>query len=592
MIKRTLFTIFVVSVLTVLVGLTWFTQHPESPWLERAESWPVVGDLAHRFRLAYLGAAAVEGEQLSESETGAGETEVVFVDANGDPIEGPIDLTGSQRKVADAYRRQEKMAEERRRQHAADVARRRGSPGEAHSTTTRPSSPDTGAATGRGERLASGDRPMPDGQRVLIVPSGTPGGTSRGTAEGEGALLGRETTIVDSSGAPSIRPVEQRGDQQVGSSRRPSAGRRNVSRRDPLPFVAREWRWIRPGNQVRARASEDAETIARLPALAHVPVLDQDGAWFQVVYQGRQGWVDSAWQPPYSRRKARRGILRQHAEPVRTPDLARRARARKQLGLKKSKRKLGPYELFTDVQDETLLAFLDQAAGMAEDAYYARFGRLPSGDPLRSAVIFAREADYRIYAETADLPLDRSTGHAGGGVLAFYAEGKDRGELAATLVHEITHLLNDRALAWSLPPWLEEGLATDLGSLWVEPDTAASGGASSYRITGIDSRLLYLDKLAQEGKLPFVTKLLTLDREGFYQENGPSASYALGAAFIRFMLESEHADGFRAFLKKIADGMGANLLKQLDIEPVALERAFRQWLGTEVQRTKDRLGIR
>jgi len=60
-IKKTLFALFAVLTFTFLIGFTWFSQHPESAWLVRAEAWPVVGDLAHRFRLAYLGPAVVHG---------------------------------------------------------------------------------------------------------------------------------------------------------------------------------------------------------------------------------------------------------------------------------------------------------------------------------------------------------------------------------------------------------------------------------------------------------------------------------------------------------------------------------------------------
>ena len=34
-------------------GFAWLTRHPETPWLDRAASWPVVGGLADRFRAAW-----------------------------------------------------------------------------------------------------------------------------------------------------------------------------------------------------------------------------------------------------------------------------------------------------------------------------------------------------------------------------------------------------------------------------------------------------------------------------------------------------------------------------------------------------------
>ncbi len=345
-----------------------------------------------------------------------------------------------------------------------------------------------------------------------------------------------------------------------------------------------------------AADSADAEVRARLSSMAYLPVLGRRGEWAQVMFRGRQGWIDTSWQPPFRRRKAGRGVLRHRYEPVRASDSQRLKRARKLLGIDRPSRKLGAYTLYTDVEDEELLAFLDLAAATAEEAYFTRFGRLPSGDPKRSAVIFARRADYRRYSETAPGLPGTEAGHAGRGVLAMFAEGRSRQSLARTLVHEIGHLLNDRAVALHLPTWLEEGMASDLGSLWVEGspnDSRPLAGLLALVANGPEARLLTLAATLEAGQLPSVAVLMSLDRKTF-QVNAAYA-YTHGAALVRYLLDSEDAgrgEAFRAFLKRVAVGHGADpalLLRLLEMDVAELDASFRAWLRVEATAAEARL---
>ena len=62
---------WILALLLFFGGFAWLTRHPDSPLLERAGEWPVIGDLARAFRRAYLPSPAVpaEPESMPEPET-------------------------------------------------------------------------------------------------------------------------------------------------------------------------------------------------------------------------------------------------------------------------------------------------------------------------------------------------------------------------------------------------------------------------------------------------------------------------------------------------------------------------------------------
>lgn len=367
-----------------------------------------------------------------------------------------------------------------------------------------------------------------------------------------------------------------------------------------LRYIALDWVYFLPGNRIRKAADPDAEVLVLLESMAYLPILSRQGNWAQVVYNDRKGWIDSSWEPPFGRKKARRGILRHQAEPVRGTYAFDLKEARKILGMGRSSVKVGAYELYTDVEDETLLKFLDDTARATEEAYFARYGRLPEGNPRRSAVLFAREADYRHYTEETSELSGAHVGHAGRGILAFFAEGRPRQELARTLAHEITHLVNTRALAVSLPPWLQEGLATDLGCAWVEDSAAVesdlrASGRIRIEAQGMEPRLFLLGKYLEEDALPPIIALLSLDYEGFHKAGVQPYAYAHSVALIRYLLDGDggrHADGFRLFLQRIATGLRADLLACVEMTPEEIEGGFRAWLKAEVEASRKRLESR
>ncbi|MCH9646918.1 MAG: hypothetical protein K0U98_01695 [Deltaproteobacteria bacterium] len=545
-----------------LAGFVWLIHHPESAWLEKAGDWPVVGKPLAHLRSVYLPESQdnSEGSSVQIAEVGAenstegargGKPEEplrIFVDGNGQGSLPPSNSAPAKPPAADT-------------------------PG------TRPAADSGSSSSGESRR---GDDPL-WATRVGSTTENSP-------ATGQERL--EKVEIVP--GAVPTLP-------------RPRRSRRSEAESAVVPWLAQEWIWVLPGNRVREEVGPEAEARVALEAMAHLPVLERQGNWAQVVFAGERGWVDTAWQPPYSRRKARRGILREQADPTVGSSADQLRKARQILGIRRPSRRLGAYDVYTDVEDEELLSFLDSAASHAEEAYFSRYGRLPSGNPRRTVVLFAREGDYRAYSESSFPGGGTNAGHAGSGVLAFFAEKKPRNTLARTLVHEITHLLNDRALARQLPTWLEEGLASDLGGLWIESaaTVAKEGGARSstldvWRSIGSrpEVRLIHLAKIMDEGLLPPVRILWSLDYSQFHSPAIESSAYSHSAAVVRYLMDGEDGrftEGFRTYLKRIAIGHGANpklLLKILETDLETFDREFRSWVGAEAEAAQARLDRR
>ena len=74
-IRRQIGPFLFILMLGTLGMLSYFSRYPDSPWLEQAQEWPVVGEAATLFRQAYLGnpeaGAPSDGEssEMTESET-------------------------------------------------------------------------------------------------------------------------------------------------------------------------------------------------------------------------------------------------------------------------------------------------------------------------------------------------------------------------------------------------------------------------------------------------------------------------------------------------------------------------------------------
>jgi hypothetical protein len=157
----------------------------------------------------------------------------------------------------------------------------------------------------------------------------------------------------------------------------------------------------------------------------------------------------------------------------------------------------------------------------------------------------------------------------------------------ATLLHELVHLVNRRALGPALPPWLDEGMANDLAESAVGEggrllpgilgEVTVTDGPRVERHLGAASRELLRRSLAN-GTLPPLAALTAADGETFRAVEPQALAYAEASFLVRYLLAGELAGRFRAFLATVAAGGdpgGEAMRETLGLSWEELEGRFR-----------------
>lgn len=364
--------------------------------------------------------------------------------------------------------------------------------------------------------------------------------------------------------------------------------------------------WLQAGTALSREPREGAPAVAHLAAIANLPVLERRGEWARVTYREVTGWVKAPWEggsPPL-------GSAPEPPRPVPalTPDPALLARGLSLLGGRSPAGSLGPYTLYTDHSDPGLLAFLDRAAAGVEEVYRQRYRRSPVGEAAEAVLLFSREEGYRAFQESDPrLTGLQAAGHAGHGLIALYVDGRPRWELAGTLVHEVTHLLNRRALGPALPPWLDEGMAGDLGSSAFAPGGAIEAGTlggevrrSGERIDfhGPRASVRHLVEALDGGTFLPLPELFRLSWEEFVRPPASELHYAESAFLVRYLVEGEGgglAPGFHSFLAAVSEGgpaTGEALAEHLSRPWARTEPGLRAWLRFAEHATRLAAGVR
>jgi hypothetical protein len=279
--------------------------------------------------------------------------------------------------------------------------------------------------------------------------------------------------------------------------------------------------------------------------------------------------------------------------PGRPPSPELLARASVRLREPRRDLALGPYATVTDVTDPVLLARLDGLAGQVEDLYRRRYGVAPVGEPREAIVLYARKEDYRQVArEDERIAAIASAGHTVHGLVMLYAADRPADEIGATLVHELVHLLNRRALGPALPPWLDEGIAEDLAQS--RPDSRGllvPGTLSGSAILAVDhielrgalAAALMLQRTLAAGEIPRVETLIATPWEEFVAA-GRQQSYDAALLWVRYLMDGEGGSlrpAFTGYLGEIAAGGtvdGEELRRRLDRPWPLLDLGWHAWL--------------
>jgi hypothetical protein len=361
--------------------------------------------------------------------------------------------------------------------------------------------------------------------------------------------------------------------------------------------------WVDEGSPLFELPDAASPRLEVIDVLSEFEVLERDGDWYKVRHGTRIGWVlpDLPWKDRVIEITEDVGPLAVTIPAVDVESLGRLSLARQLLGSGTSSRRLGPYELLTDVADPEVLTELSDIAVNLDAAYQERYG-LETGEPGGQIVaLFASEQGYREFERgTTDSPDAGRQGHAIGDLASLYLEKGQEAGNRALMIHELTHLLNRRALGLRLPPWIEEGLANDLSFSEVGRHgrlrLGSLVGGNDIFGTRYDRQIVFsggLASLSQTLRARYrrqgtpLKALVGMGQEEFMAAGGRELHYAESAFLIRFFLDGprdEWAEKFRDYLDSVAVGLTPSpdeLSASLGATWPEIEGLFVAWLRVQ-----------
>jgi len=360
---------------------------------------------------------------------------------------------------------------------------------------------------------------------------------------------------------------------------------------------------LRPGAVLRRRPARNGAVLARLDRYYVIPYLNRSGAWVEVRLGRRRGWVEVG--PPESGESPPLGEQASLALPLPgTPaPPAQLAVAESCMSAVYHESRLGPYALLTDDRQPGLIPVLDRLAAQVEPLYRERYGLSPRGAPRATIVLFARKSEFERFIRPFPRLHDIDPrGTTMPGIIAVYSEGLNRKQLEATLVHEITHLLNRRALGPALPSWIDEGMAEDLASSRISPlgsiDGARLAGmlivdGSRRTLMGPKAGVVDLVREMSSRTAPGLERLTTLDWRQFVAVPEAAQHYREAGLFFRYLATGPALSqgpgppraGMVEFLRAVARGgpaTGGALVQALGTSWGELDASFLAWLRSEI----------
>ncbi len=370
---------------------------------------------------------------------------------------------------------------------------------------------------------------------------------------------------------------------------------------------------VASGSELYLEPDHTAMVLTILPEV-QLPLVEARDTWVKVRYGDKVGWVDlEGGQGPGATRPVQ-FVVTERAEPL-------------DIGDGWQEGKLGPYKLFSKVDDPALVAYLDLITSQHARVYAERYGLKVDGEftppeppaasmrlgstrrqeavaePAGSVLLFAGRAAFLDFQRSRDHDAVEARIEAyfhSPNTVLLYRGREPRNKLAATLIHELTHLVSWRVLRAGgevetrVPPWLEEGMAEDLSLSRLDRKdllvTTPLGPANLRFSRGLGIKLFKLgEEIGLGGTAPSLPKLLAMDKEAFFAGDA-QLNYLMSAIWIRFLLsdaDSRLATGFRGFLASLAAGGSPDaeqLRSRLGRGWDQLSQELRGWLLVEQAR--------
>jgi hypothetical protein len=344
--------------------------------------------------------------------------------------------------------------------------------------------------------------------------------------------------------------------------------------------VETDWISVEPGSPLYREPDTGSNPLAVIEVETELEVLERREDWLRVRHGALTGWISTRDEEGSARPSARAS----------TESARQIARAREVFGPAERPGFFGEFSLYTDVEDKRLLSSLEKVSRHLPEAYASRYGLQGEPSGREAILLFEREADYRAFTleSFGDHARHRPDlrGHSAPGIAVLYVGDHSLEEVAAVLVHELTHLLNRRVFAEPIPPWLEEGLANDLGFCRIDgrgrlrfatlggrgvvieqPEYEEGGFLRIDRRVNLTGPVASLRSVRERWMLPeghSATLLTDLGWDEFTELENRSLNYAASAFLVRYLLDSEGngssgwlAEGFRSFLRSVAAGEDA-----------------------------------
>ena len=353
--------------------------------------------------------------------------------------------------------------------------------------------------------------------------------------------------------------------------------------------------WVEAGRRLHERPDPRSAVLDTVTALAELPLIERRGPWALVRYGVWKGWVFLASEEAAE-------ILTATPIPLSMRDRGLIRRLREILGDHHVARRLGPYTLYSDVKDRGLIERLGSVTANLRTAYRERFSLDPGPVGDETVFLFASQEDYRSFEESEPAVSQGAPGHASLGVCVTFVGHQDEERLRKILIHELTHLLNRRALGPPVTPWLEEGLAEELALSSIDGSgkllKGTLGGTTKERrlpsdpgrrtsqvtFTGGRAALQILLEAWSRDSRPPISVLLDLSLKEFVKPSVRAIHYAESGLLVRYLLDGGGVDTterFTSFLRSVASGQpafGWAVLAAMELDEDTLEREFYLWL--------------